>query len=165
MEKHHKKLYSDVVIIGAGLSGIDMACQLQRQLCVSDYVVYDRAGELGGAWAANKCAFSASPSKCLFPSQKEILSYIQRVARTNQVTEHVRFHTEWKGAQWVEASGTVSALGWLELAADAILVISTELPSRNTVEGSYLNGGKSTVVFDALGAPVAKAGVQLLMTL
>ncbi|OQD76773.1 hypothetical protein PENANT_c118G06293 [Penicillium antarcticum] len=27
-----KTLYGDVIIIGAGLSGIDMACQLQRQL-------------------------------------------------------------------------------------------------------------------------------------
>lgn len=46
---------SDVVIIGAGLSGINMACQLQRQLNVSDFVIYDRASEMGGAWAANKC--------------------------------------------------------------------------------------------------------------
>ncbi|KAF4764913.1 hypothetical protein HAV15_003344 [Penicillium sp. str.  len=61
MEKQ-KRLYSDVVIIGAGLSGIDMACQLQRQLCVSDYVIYDRARELGGAWAANKCAQWVKPS-------------------------------------------------------------------------------------------------------
>jgi cation diffusion facilitator CzcD-associated flavoprotein CzcO len=50
-----KTLYSDVVIIGAGLSGIDIACQLQRQLRVSDYMIYDRARELGGAWAANNC--------------------------------------------------------------------------------------------------------------
>ena len=54
MEKR-QKLYSEVVIIGAGLSGIDMACQLQRQLNVTDYMIYDRAAELGGAWAANKC--------------------------------------------------------------------------------------------------------------
>lgn len=54
MEKQ-TKLYSDVVIIGAGLSGINMACQLQRQLQVTSFVIYDRAAELGGAWAANKC--------------------------------------------------------------------------------------------------------------
>jgi cation diffusion facilitator CzcD-associated flavoprotein CzcO len=53
--KKQERLYSDVVIIGAGLSGINMACQLQRQLSVYDYVVYDRADELGGAWAANTC--------------------------------------------------------------------------------------------------------------
>ena len=60
MEKQ-KRFYSDVVIIGAGLSGINMACQLQRQLGVSDYVIYDRAQELGGAWAANKCDSLSSP--------------------------------------------------------------------------------------------------------
>lgn len=59
MEKQ-KILQSDVVIIGAGISGIDMACQLQRQLNVSDFVIYDRASELGGAWAANKCTISRS---------------------------------------------------------------------------------------------------------
>lgn len=48
-------LYNDVVIIGAGFSGINMGCQLQRQLGVTDYVIYDRARELGGAWQANKC--------------------------------------------------------------------------------------------------------------
>lgn len=46
---------SDVVIIGAGFSGVDMACQLQRQLGLTNYVIYDRASTLGGAWAANRC--------------------------------------------------------------------------------------------------------------
>lgn len=56
-----EKLYSDVIIIGGGLSGIGMASQLQRQLRVSDYVIYDRARELGGAWAANKCHVPLCP--------------------------------------------------------------------------------------------------------
>ncbi|KAJ5766713.1 uncharacterized protein N7511_004329 [Penicillium nucicola] len=104
-----KTLYSDVVIIGAGLSGIDMACQLQRQLHVNDYVIYDRARELGGAVDIPGALYSLSwfPNPdftSLFPSQPEILSYIQRVARAYHVTEHVRPRTEWKGAQWVEAS-------------------------------------------------------------
>lgn len=59
MEKQ-KIVQSNVVIIGAGLSGIDMACQLQRQLNVSDFMIYDRASEMGGAWAANKCNVSKS---------------------------------------------------------------------------------------------------------
>jgi cation diffusion facilitator CzcD-associated flavoprotein CzcO len=47
--------YSDVVIIGAGFSGINLACQLQRKLGFTDYVIYDRAPSFGGTWAANKC--------------------------------------------------------------------------------------------------------------
>ncbi|KAF4772450.1 hypothetical protein HAV15_002030 [Penicillium sp. str.  len=116
-----EKLYSDVIIIGGGLSGIGMASQLQRQLRVSDYVIYDRARELGGAWAANKypgCgvdipgalySFSWFPNPDFttpFPSQKEILAYIQHVALVNHVTEHARLQIEWEGAKWVEASGT-----------------------------------------------------------
>jgi cation diffusion facilitator CzcD-associated flavoprotein CzcO len=47
--------YNDVVIIGAGFSGINLACQLQRKLGFTDYVMYDRAPTFGGTWAANKC--------------------------------------------------------------------------------------------------------------
>ena len=38
---------SDVAIIGAGFSGINIACQLQRKLGVTDYVIYDRHPTLG----------------------------------------------------------------------------------------------------------------------
>lgn len=47
--------YSDMVIIGAGFSGINLACQLQRKLNFTDYVIYDRATDFGGTWSANKC--------------------------------------------------------------------------------------------------------------
>lgn len=46
---------SDVAIIGAGFSGINIACQLQRKLGVTDYVIYDRAADFGGTWFANRC--------------------------------------------------------------------------------------------------------------
>lgn len=55
MSSKRRVLYNDVVIIGAGFSGINMACQLQRQLGVTDYVIYDRAKGMGGAWQANQC--------------------------------------------------------------------------------------------------------------
>jgi cation diffusion facilitator CzcD-associated flavoprotein CzcO len=55
MEETLRILYSDVVIIGAGFSGINLACQLQRKLGFTEYVIYDRAPDLGGAWSANKC--------------------------------------------------------------------------------------------------------------
>ncbi|KAJ5151595.1 hypothetical protein N7492_009890 [Penicillium capsulatum] len=120
MEKQ-RILQSDVVIIGAGLSGINMACQLQRQLNVSNFVLYDRASEMGGAWAANKypgCGvdipgvlyslswFPNPDFTSLFPSQREILAYVQRVARAYHVPGRTRLRTEWKGAKWMESSST-----------------------------------------------------------
>lgn len=42
----------------------------------------------------------------LFPSQREILAYVQRVARTYHVPERTRLQTEWKGAKWMESSST-----------------------------------------------------------
>lgn len=46
-----------VVIIGAGFSGLVVACQLKHQLNCDDFVIYDRAATLGGTWAANTCVY------------------------------------------------------------------------------------------------------------
>jgi len=50
-----KKSPVKVAIIGAGFSGLAMACQLQRKLNCDDYVIYERSSSPGGAWWANKC--------------------------------------------------------------------------------------------------------------
>lgn len=44
-----------VVIIGGGMSGIAMACQLNRKLGFTDYIIYDRAEGIGGTWWMNNC--------------------------------------------------------------------------------------------------------------
>ncbi|KAK4944410.1 hypothetical protein LTR66_014502, partial [Elasticomyces elasticus] len=186
--ENQKRLYTDVVIIGAGLSGINMACQLQRQLCVSDYVIYDRARELGGAWAANKypgcsvdipgalysLSWFANPKfTSLFPSQKEILSYIQCVARTNNVTERVELQIEWKGAQWVESSGTwhVSLRNLRtgeEFRHEAKVLVSAVggytnpkfpiLPGLDTFEGPVVHTAEWNKEYDLRGLNVAVVG-------
>ncbi|PGH14620.1 hypothetical protein AJ79_02955 [Helicocarpus griseus UAMH5409] len=116
MEKNNK-LYNDVVIIGAGLSGINMACQLQRKLGVTDYVIYDRASALGGAWTANQypgcgvdipgvlysLSWFPNPNfTSIFPRQDEILAYIQKIANSYNVSQHTSLRTEWRGAKWIE---------------------------------------------------------------
>lgn len=49
--------FTQVIIIGAGISGLAMACQLKRQLNCKDLVIYDRAPGLGGTWYTNTCTF------------------------------------------------------------------------------------------------------------
>lgn len=53
-----KTKYSKVVIIGAGFSGLTMACQLQDKFGEFDYTIYERSKEVGGTWSANKCILS-----------------------------------------------------------------------------------------------------------
>lgn len=53
--------FNEVLIIGAGFSGLTMACQLQRKLKHFDYVLYDRGSDMGGTWWANKCTRPPGP--------------------------------------------------------------------------------------------------------
>jgi hypothetical protein len=57
-----KRPFTKVIIVGAGFSGLGMACQLQRMLKCHDYVIYDRSLEIGGTWSVNTC----QSVRCLF---------------------------------------------------------------------------------------------------
>ncbi|UVS77381.1 NAD(P)/FAD-dependent oxidoreductase [Actinokineospora sp. UTMC 2448] len=104
----------DVVIIGAGASGIGAAVKLLGQ-GVRDFVVLEKADGVGGTWRANTypgCAcdvpsalysFSFAPNPSwtrAFAGQPEILDYLRDVATRYGVTPHVRFGTELTRAQW-----------------------------------------------------------------
>ena len=50
--------FKEVIIVGAGFSGLAIACQLKRKLHFDQYAIYDRAEGIGGAWFANQCKSS-----------------------------------------------------------------------------------------------------------
>jgi cation diffusion facilitator CzcD-associated flavoprotein CzcO len=106
---HHR-----IVIVGAGFSGIGMAIKL-RQEGEHDFVLLERAGEVGGTWRDNtypgcRCdvpshlySFSFAPNpewSSTFSPQPEILGYLRRCAEEHGVTPHVRLHHELLGAEW-----------------------------------------------------------------
>ena len=110
---HHR-----TVIVGAGFSGIGMAVRLLGD-GERDFVLLERAGELGGTWRDNtypgcRCdvpshlySFSFAPNpnwSNTFSSQPEILEYLRGVARRFGVVEHVRFDCELERADWDEES-------------------------------------------------------------
>lgn len=103
-----------VVVVGAGLSGICAAAMLRRA-GIEDFVVLDRADDVGGTWRDNTypgCAcdvpsalysFSFAPKhdwSRLFASQPEIRSYARDVAEREGVTPHLRLGTDLVGADW-----------------------------------------------------------------
>ncbi|KAK1140889.1 hypothetical protein N8T08_009762 [Aspergillus melleus] len=107
------------IIIGAGFSGLTMACQLKRVFDLEDFYIYDRTEGMGGTWWNNTypgCAvdipaicyslsFAPNPNfSKLFPSQPEILDYVNNVAAQYDVHYHFTGSTEWRGAQWREST-------------------------------------------------------------
>lgn len=103
-----------VAIIGSGFGGLGAAIRLKRE-GVDDFVVLERAGDVGGTWRDNTypgCAcdveshlysfsFALEPTWTRrFSPQPEIWRYLQRCAREFGVLPHVRFHHAVTSAEW-----------------------------------------------------------------
>jgi cation diffusion facilitator CzcD-associated flavoprotein CzcO len=106
--------HHEVVIVGAGISGIAAAIKL-REAGVRDVVILEKAETYGGTWRANTypgCAcdvpsnlysFSFAPNSDwsrVYGTQPEILAYVDRVARDHGLEEVTRFGVELLGADW-----------------------------------------------------------------
>ncbi|SDW77103.1 Predicted flavoprotein CzcO associated with the cation diffusion facilitator CzcD [Ruegeria halocynthiae] len=110
---------TDMLIIGAGFSGLTMALEACRR-GISDIVILEKAGDIGGTWRENTYPGVA----CDIPSHlysmathlnphwsrayaggAEIQSYLQQVARSERLYDLCKFHQElrlarWDGARW-----------------------------------------------------------------
>lgn len=110
--------HADVAIVGSGFSGVAMAARLRRS-GRRDFVVLERAGEVGGTWRDNTypgcvCdvpshlySFSFAPNpdwSATFAPQAEIQAYVCRVAEAEGVLPHVRFGCDVEDAAWDEAA-------------------------------------------------------------
>jgi cation diffusion facilitator CzcD-associated flavoprotein CzcO len=109
----------DIAIIGSGFAGIGAAIRLQ-QAGFHDYLVLERADDVGGTWRDNSypgCAcdvpshlysFSFAPNpdwSHSFSPQPEIWAYLRRVADEHGVTRRTRFGAEVMDAAWNEERG------------------------------------------------------------
>jgi cation diffusion facilitator CzcD-associated flavoprotein CzcO len=108
-----------IVIIGAGFAGLGMAIRL-KQSGIDDFVVLERAEDVGGTWRDNSypgCAvdvqshlysFSFAPNPDwthVYSPQAEIWAYIRKVSQQHDVLRHVRFGHEVIGGEWDESAG------------------------------------------------------------
>jgi cation diffusion facilitator CzcD-associated flavoprotein CzcO len=107
----------DVAIIGSGFSGLGMAIRL-KQAGMNDFLVLERADEVGGTWQANTypgCAcdvpshlysFSFAPNPDwtrTYSTQPEIWAYLRQCADRFGVRPHVRLGCAVESATWLEA--------------------------------------------------------------
>ncbi|MFM7207303.1 MAG: flavin-containing monooxygenase [Planctomycetaceae bacterium] len=108
---------TSVAILGAGFAGLCMALKL-LETGQSDFMVFEKAGALGGTWRDNTypgCACDV-PSHLYsysfaqhsgwsrrYASQAEILAYIRDVARRSDLERHMLYDTPIATAEWVES--------------------------------------------------------------
>ena len=120
----------DVLIVGAGLSGIGAACRLQTDAPGTSYAIVEARGASGGTWDLFRFPGMRSDSDMFtlgYPFRpwtqaraivggQEILRYVRDTAAAYDIDKHVSYHTrvvraDWSGrdARWtvtVEDTGT-----------------------------------------------------------
>jgi monooxygenase len=104
----------DVVVVGAGLSGIDAAYRLQTMLPRTTYAVLEARDALGGTWDLFRYPGVRSDSDMFtlgFPFEpwpageaiadgKRILDYLRRTAARHGIDERIRFGHRVVAASW-----------------------------------------------------------------
>src|SRR5690349_4491811 len=116
----------DVLIIGAGLSGIDAAWHLQKLCPAKSYVILEQRERIGGTWDLFRYPGIRSDSdmltmgysfrpwthpKAISPGE-DIREYITATARDEGIDSNIRFRHQIKRASWSseDAKWTVEAV-------------------------------------------------------
>ncbi len=173
---------SEVLIIGAGMSGIAQAVECTRRGV--SFVVLEKADELGGTWRENTYPgavcdveshlYSYSHSKnphwsSTYAGQPEILAYLDEVARKWGLHRHIRFGTTVTRAEW-----DVSSAEWRVSTSDSQLYVSRflvlgvgglhvpsvpDLPGAAEFQGAAWHSSQWNHDVDLTGKRVALVGV------
>ncbi len=107
----------DVLIVGAGLSGIGAACHLRTQAPAASYAIVEARGASGGTWDLFRYPGVRSDSDMFtlgYPFRpwtddraivggQEILRYLRETAAAYGVDQRIRYHRRVVAAQWSAA--------------------------------------------------------------
>lgn len=171
-----------VAVIGSGFGGLGAAVRLRRE-GITDFVVLERAGSVGGTWRDNSypgCAcdvpshlysFSFAPNPDwprTFSGQEHIRAYLDHVADTFRLRPHIRLDHEVTMMRW-----DAERLWWeIEVANGASLtadvVVSAtgplsdpkvpQIPGLDTFPGKVFHSARWDHDYDLRGKRVAMVG-------
>jgi cation diffusion facilitator CzcD-associated flavoprotein CzcO len=170
-----------VAIIGSGFGGLGMAIRC-KQAGVEDFVVLEKADDVGGTWRENtypgcRCdvpshlySFSFAPNPewtSTFSGQEEIWAYLRRVTTEHGVMPFIRFGHEVLGADW-----DAEALRWRlstthgEFTAQVLIAapgllhdpLIPSLPGAERFAGEAFHSARWNHDFDLTGKRVAVIG-------
>ena len=112
--------YSDVLIIGAGISGIGAAYRIHDKNPKLSYTVLERRAQIGGTWDLFRYPGIRSDSDIFtlsFPFEPwtraeniadgaDIREYLTQTARKHGIDKHIRFNTRVMSADWDSGTDT-----------------------------------------------------------
>ncbi|WP_220446207.1 flavin-containing monooxygenase [Microbulbifer harenosus] len=107
-------LYFDVLIVGAGISGIGAACHLRRRCPSLSFAILEMRSDLGGTWDLFRYpgirsdsdmytlgySFRPWPEPKAIAEGKDIKRYIRDTAREVGVEQHIRYRHKVLAANW-----------------------------------------------------------------
>ena len=108
-------LDTDILIIGAGMSGLGLAVQLIRNYGYRDFQIVEKVADVGGTWLVNtypgcgcdvashfySYSFELNPDwSQKFSMRSEIQAYFRGVAEKYDIVRHVTFNTTVERAEW-----------------------------------------------------------------
>jgi cation diffusion facilitator CzcD-associated flavoprotein CzcO len=110
----------DVVIIGAGISGLGAAYRITERNPGTSYVILERREQLGGTWDLFRYPGVRSDSSIFtlcFPWEPwtgeqrvadgvDIRDYLTTTARKYGIDEHIQFNTHVRSADWDSTTDT-----------------------------------------------------------
>ena len=109
-----KKNHVDVIIMGAGLSGIGAACHLQRNCPDKTYIILEARNSMGGTWDLFRYPGIRSDSDMytlgynfkpwtnpkVIADGPSILSYIKETAQEYKVESKIKYNTKVTEIRW-----------------------------------------------------------------
>src|ERR1700746_3208495 len=131
----------DVLIVGAGISGIGAAYYLQRDHPGRSYAILEARGASGGTWDLFRYPgirsdsdlhtfgyeFKPWRSDVALADGEAILAYLRETAAEHDSDQHIRYHAKAVTADWSDAGAR-----W------TVTVENTETGARHTVQSRWL---------------------------
>ncbi len=102
------KNYTDIIIVGAGLSGVGAACHLERKNSDKSYIIFEARDELGGTWSLFKYpgirsdsdmytfgfSFKTWDNPKSFADAPNILKYLNEAASEYKIKDKIKYQTK-----------------------------------------------------------------------
>lgn len=135
----------DIIIVGAGLSGIGAAAHLTRLCPDRSFLILEQRRQLGGTWDLFRYpgirsdsdmhtmgyVFKPWADKNAIADGAKILKYVQDAAKDHQLNQHIRYDSQVQRASWSSEKGC-----WR-----LSLVASNGAPSELTCTMLYMCSG------------------------